>query len=69
MKTSVELNKEKLEQAKQLGKISTIKEVLDEALDAYIEKMRRHAMAELLGKGFFEGDLSKMRKSRGLPRR
>jgi hypothetical protein len=64
MKTSVELVKEKVELAKKLGHVTTLKELLDKALDAYISQARRDSMSELLGTGFFEGDLKKMRGSK-----
>ena len=68
-KTSVELEVEKVELAKRLSKTSTLKELLDHALDAYIAQARRHSMAELLGTRFFEGDLKTMRPTRGRSRR
>ena len=65
IKTSVELESGKVALAKQLGRVSTLKELLDKALDAYIAQARRHSMAELLGTDFFEGDLRTMRRDRG----
>ena len=65
MKTSVELNNEKVAAAKKIGHVSTLKELLDQALDAYIAQARRRAMAEMLGTDFFEGDLKSMRQRRG----
>ena len=65
MKTSVELKIEKVDLAKLLGKESTLKELLDKALDAYISQARRHSMADLLGTGFFEGNIKSMRNDRG----
>ena len=65
MKTSVELVTEKVAMAKRLGGISTLKELLDHALDAYIAQSRRQAMAGMLGTGFFSGDLASMRKRHG----
>lgn len=62
MKTSVELKKEKVETAKALGNVTTIKELLDKALDSYIAQQRRLSMLKLLGTGFYGGDLKKMRK-------
>ena len=44
---------------------STLKDLLDKALDAYIARARRLSMAEMLGSGFFEGNLAQMRKTRG----
>lgn len=68
MKTSVELETEKVDLAKRLGKATTLKELLDHALDAYIAQARRHSMAELLGTGFFEGSHKEMRRDRGRTR-
>lgn len=68
IKTSVELEAAKVELARRLGKTSTLKELLDLALDAYIAQARRHSMAELLGSNFFEGDLKQMRRDRGRTR-
>lgn len=65
MKTSVELDDEKVALAKRLAHSSTLKELLDKALDAFIAQARRHSMAELLGTGFFEGNLKKMRDKSG----
>jgi hypothetical protein len=61
MKTSVELNEAKVKQAKKLVGTSTLRELLDRALDALIAQSRRQSMDDLLGSGFFEGDLNKMR--------
>ena len=61
MKTSVELDEKKVELAKKLSPASTLRELLDKALDAYISQSRRNAMAELLGTDFFAGDYKKMR--------
>ena len=65
MKTSVELETEKVDMARKLGRVTTLKELLDKALDAYIAQARRHSMADLLGTDFFEGDLKRMRRDRG----
>ncbi|MFN7903813.1 MAG: type II toxin-antitoxin system VapB family antitoxin [Pseudobdellovibrionaceae bacterium] len=62
MKTSVELDDDKVALAKKLGDASTLRELLDKALDAYISQTRRDTMASLLGTDFFSGDLKKMRK-------
>jgi len=61
MKTSVELDKSKVETAKKLSNSSTLRELLDKALEALIAQSRRQAMDDLLGTDFFEGDLDKMR--------
>ncbi|MCX6119256.1 MAG: type II toxin-antitoxin system VapB family antitoxin [Proteobacteria bacterium] len=61
MKTSVELDKSKVEKAKKLTNTGTLRELLDNALDALIAQARRKAMHDLLGTDFFEGSLDKMR--------
>jgi hypothetical protein len=61
MKTSVELDMSKVETEKKLSKSRTLRELLDNALDALIAQSRRQAMDDLLGTDFFEGDLDKMR--------
>ncbi len=63
-KTSVELETEKVDLAKRLGQVSTLRELLDLALDAYIAQARRHSMAKLLGTGFYEGS-NRVRRNRG----
>lgn len=68
MKTSVELNNDKIELARKEGGAKTLRELLDKALDAYISQCRRNSLAELLGKGFFDGDLSAMRERNGRSR-
>jgi len=65
MKTSVELNDEKVKLARKLSETSTLKDLLDQALDAYIARARRNSMADLLGTNFFDGNIRKMRKARG----
>jgi len=68
MKTSVELDDEKVALAKKLAHPSTLKELLDQALDAFIAQARRQKMADLLGTDFFEGNLGKKKKKNGPPR-
>ena len=65
MKTSVELDEDKVKLAKKLSSVSTLKELLDQALDVYIARARRLSMIELLGTTLFEGNLAAMRKVRG----
>ncbi len=62
MKTSVELNDEKLLLARSLSASKTIKDVLDEALDCLIAQGRRRNLANILGTDFFEGDLDNIRE-------
>lgn len=62
MKTSVELDQKKVELAKSLRGVKTIKELLDKALDSYIAQNKRQNMADLMGTGFFDGDLDQLRE-------
>jgi hypothetical protein len=65
MKTSVELDAKKVEKAKKVSKSSTLRELLDKALDALIARSRPQAMGDLLGSDFFDGNLDKMRGRSG----
>jgi hypothetical protein len=62
LKTSVEIDEKKLKLAKKLSpQSSTLRDLVDKALDAYIAKARRESMVEILGTNFFEGNIKKMR--------
>ena len=54
MKTSVALNDEKVKTARKLSGAKTLKDLLDQALDAYIASARRTSMISLLGTDFFD---------------
>jgi hypothetical protein len=69
MKTSVELDEKKVKLARKLSDTTTLRDLLDQALDAYIARERRNSMSELLGTRFFDGNLKKMRAGRGSPHR
>ncbi len=69
MKTSVEIDEEKLALARKLAPSRTLRDLLDQALDAFIAQARRMAMVEMLGTNFFEGDNKKARRKNGTPRR
>jgi len=69
MKTSVELDEEKVTLAKKLSHSSTLRELLDRALDAFISQARRQTMSGMLGTDFFNGNLPTMRERRGRSRR
>lgn len=68
MKTWVKLDKKKIALARKFTPISTLKELLDKALDVFISKARKHALAEMLGTESFEGNLKTMRKNRSSSR-
>ena len=55
MKTSVELEAENVNLAKKLGHVSTLRELLDRALDAYIAQARRHSWQNYWGLIFLRG--------------
>jgi len=65
MKTSVELDSKKVALARALSPTSTLRELIDQALQAFINEGRRSSIADLLGTPFFSGNLSKMRKRTG----
>lgn len=62
MKTSVELDEKKVALAKKLGGQRTIKDLLDKALDEYIARARRLAMAELLGTNAIDKKYAKSKR-------
>lgn len=62
MKTSVEIDEKKLALAKTVSRCKTLRDVVDRALDALIAESRRQSMVDLLGTGFFAGDLKEMRR-------
>ena len=65
MKTSVELDDKKVALAKKISPSTTLKDLLDRALDAYIARARRQSLADMLGTDFFEGNLQKSRARNG----
>jgi hypothetical protein len=62
MKTSVELDQDKIMLAKALTSEPTIKGVLDLALDVLIKQYKRKSLAAILGTQFFDGNLDRMRE-------
>lgn len=64
MKTSVELDDEKVDLAKKLSPSTTLRDLLDKALDAYIARVRRQSVANMLGTDFFEGSLTRTRPAK-----
>ncbi len=49
MKTSIEIDEKKVKLAKQVSSISTLRELVDHALDRLIAEKRRLNMKDLLG--------------------
>ena len=69
MKTSVELDDKKVKLAKKMSDETTLKAILDKALDSFIAERKRYAMAELLGTNFLdEKEVRKWRKGNGRTR-
>ena len=67
-KTSLEVDTAKIAAAKQYG-FTTLKDLVDKALDAYLKEQRRNSLGHMLGTDFFSGDYKAMRKRNGSPRR
>ena len=65
MKTSVELDDDKVRLAKKIAAGVTLRDLLDKALDAFIAQARRKSMADMLGTHFFKGKLRTMRRGKG----
>jgi len=62
MKIAVELSDSKVALARSLSGAKTIKDILDQALDALIAQNRRKDLAHLLGTDFFDGNLDNLRE-------
>ncbi|MBD0255144.1 MAG: type II toxin-antitoxin system VapB family antitoxin [Cytophagales bacterium] len=61
MKTNVEIDEALLSEAKKLSQAKTKKQVVEQALQHYIQSLYRKQMLELRGKVQWEGDLDQMR--------
>jgi Arc/MetJ family transcription regulator len=61
MRTNIDLDDELMQQALQLSKINTKKEVIHEALKNYVGWMKRKQLLDLKGKVQWEGNLKEMR--------
>ena len=61
MRTSIEINDQLIQQALELSQLRTKKEVVNEALEQFVKKMKRLRMLELQGKVRWEGNLDEMR--------
>lgn len=62
MRTSIEINDQLIQQALELSQLKTKKDVVNEALEQFVKKMKRLRMLELQGKVKWEGDLDEMRR-------
>jgi Arc/MetJ family transcription regulator len=61
MKTNVEIDEALLSEAKKLSQARTKKQVVEQALQYYIQSLYRKQMLQLRGKVQWEGDLDQMR--------
>jgi Arc/MetJ family transcription regulator len=61
MKTNIEIDEALLNEAKKLSQAKTKKQVVEQALQYYIQSLYRKQMLELRGKVQWEGDLDQMR--------
>jgi Arc/MetJ family transcription regulator len=61
MRTNIELDDLLVQQALKLSKINTKREVVNEALKAYVGSLKRKQLLELKGKVTWEGSLKQMR--------
>lgn len=61
MRTNIELDDVLVKQALKLSKITTKREVVEEALKNYVSSLKRKQMLELKGKVTWEGNLKQMR--------
>lgn len=62
MRTNIDLDDHLIEQALQLSKAKTKKEVVALALDSFVKSLQRQQLLALRGKVVWEGDLDAMRQ-------
>ena len=63
MRTNIELNEKLLADAQRLSNIKTAKETVNQALEYYVNYLKRQDMRALGGKIKWEGDLDQMRQT------
>ncbi|HNP94506.1 MAG TPA: type II toxin-antitoxin system VapB family antitoxin [Cyclobacteriaceae bacterium] len=63
-RTNIVLSDDLVEEAMQLSKAATKREMIENAIEAYIRGIKRKQLADLHGKIKWEGDLAKMRQGR-----
>lgn len=61
MRTNIVLDDKLMGQAKRLGKLSTKREVVEEALKLYVRMKRQESVRQFRGKLRWNGDLDAMR--------
>ncbi len=63
MRTNIEIDDELMKKALKYSKLKTKKEVINEALNAYVKYQMRLKLLSLQGKVKWVGDLDKMRRN------
>ena len=63
MRTNIEIDDELMEKALKYSRLKTKKEVIHEALNAYVKYQMRLKLLSLQGKVKWIGDLDKMRRN------
>lgn len=61
MRTNIEIDVTLMDQALKLSQLKTKKEVVHQALEHYVKRLKRLKMLALRGKVEWEGDLNEMR--------
>jgi len=61
MRTNIELDDTLIQQAMKLSKLTTKREVVQEALKNYVASMKKKELLKLRGKITWEGNLKEMR--------
>ena len=64
IKTTIVLNDEIIEEAKELTSLKTKKDIIDLALRELVKNLRRKKQLKLRRKGLWEGNLKEMRRKR-----
>ncbi|SOE23563.1 antitoxin of type II TA system, VapB [Spirosomataceae bacterium TFI 002] len=65
MRTNIEINDELMAEAMKLSNKITKKQLVENALELYIDMMKRKGMLDLFGKVDWDGDLNQMRLNEG----
>jgi Arc/MetJ family transcription regulator len=63
MKTHIDIDSTLLAEAHELSELKTNKEIVNTALEMYVNYLKRQQMLKLFGKVTWEGNLDEMRES------
>ena len=69
MRTSIEIDSDLMDQALKLSQLRTKKEIVNQALEEFVIRLKRLKMLELQGKVEWEGNLDEMRPGRTFGKR